>query len=187
VVQDLSYWPQRPLTCPKVGDVTPVHNDLRKESGRVVTETMCNSVIKGGRRHVDFAERPDSTPLIHTGLLLVITVVGRRVRLSAPIATSALGIGRQLIKPQRQARLVSGRQLQRRTDRHISNVQPEPDIRVDVELSEQPLHREKLGCHSVGSRLLIRSRLGRVGVSHRPHSPKRARHLGHRGRHIGTS
>ena len=82
MVQDLSCWPQRPLTCPKVGDVAPVHNDLRKESGRVVAETMCNSVIKGVSRHVDFAEWPDSTALIHAGLLLVIPLVGRRVRLS---------------------------------------------------------------------------------------------------------
>src|SRR5215470_10080005 len=62
VIQDLSYRSQRPLTCPKLGDVTAAHNDLRKETGRVVTETMCNSVINGVSLHADFAVRAQHRP-----------------------------------------------------------------------------------------------------------------------------
>ena len=80
--------------------MTAAHNDLRKETGRVVTETMCNSVIKGVRRHPDFAECPWGAELIQARLLVAIRSLGPRIQPSlAVVILRALGMGHELVQP----------------------------------------------------------------------------------------
>src|SRR5215472_18698856 len=128
------------------------------------TVVVVNSVIKGTSRWAESRPCPAANPASTTS-----SAQHRRfnflLRASLVSPPRALGVGHEPVQPLGTFEPVRRWHLERGTDRHESQVQPHPQVRIHIQPAQYALNGEKPRCervapgmHFPGARLRLRTR-----------------------------